>query len=112
MATSSTNEEARRRRARVLSEVASEGTVGLCRVLRRAASPDDEAASVPVSALVNAVPGITVLDAYELMLRTHVHERDLAGDLSPGQRVALLELVSTTVRMRRALTPHGYRLAP
>jgi hypothetical protein len=92
--------EARHRRALVLSEVAAEGTVGLSRALRRAAS-DEDAAAIPVSALVHAVPGMTALDCYELMLRAHIHDRDVAGDLSPGQRVALLELVSTTGHLRQ-----------
>ncbi|MBY8881757.1 hypothetical protein [Actinacidiphila acidipaludis] len=109
--TTSSTEEARHRRALVLSEVAAEGTVGLCRALRRAAS-DEEAAAIPVSALLHAVPGMTALDSYELMLRAHVHDKDLAGDLTPGQRVTLLELVSTTSHVRHQLTPRGYRLAP
>ena len=109
----SSSDEARHQRALILSEVAAEGTVGLSRALRRAAASREEAAAaIPVSALIHAVPGMTALDSYEVMLRAHVHERDLAGDLSPSQRVALLELVSTTSHMRRHLTPHGYRLAP
>lgn len=95
-------EDSRHRRALVLSEVAAEGTVGLSRVLRRAMS-DDDAAAIPVSALVHAVPGMTAMDGYELMVRAHINGGDVAGDLDPGQRVALLELVRITDHMRRSL---------
>ncbi|MFI1091613.1 hypothetical protein [Streptomyces sp. NPDC020917] len=96
-------EDIRHRRALVLSEVAAEGTVGLSRVLRRAMSDDDDAAAIPVSALVHAVPGMTAMDGYELMVRAHINGGDVAGDLDPGQRVALLELVRITDHMRRDL---------
>jgi hypothetical protein len=95
-------EDVRHRRALVLSEVAAEGTAGLSRVLRRALA-DDDAAAIPVSALVRAVPGMTALDGYEVMVRAHIGGDEVAGDLSPGQRVALLELVRTTDHMRRDL---------
>jgi hypothetical protein len=95
--------EARHRRALVLSEVAAEGPLGLSRVLRRAVAGDEDAAAIPVSTLVHATPGMTALDSYELLMRAHVHTGDLAGDLTPGQRVALLELVDRTDRLRRTI---------
>lgn len=94
-------EEARHRRALVLSEVAADGAPGLSRVLRRAAAADRDAAAVPVTALVHAVPGMTALSGHELLMRAHIRETDLAGDLGPGQRVALVDLVSQTDRVRR-----------
>jgi hypothetical protein len=90
------------RRARVLSEVATEGTTGLSRVLRRAAAIDDEAADIQVSALVRAVPGMGALDSHELLVRAHIRETGRAGDLTPGQRVALVELVDRTQKLRAA----------
>lgn len=89
------DDDARHRRALVLSEVAAEGPAGLSRVLRRAAS-DEDAAAVPVSTLVHAVPGMTAPDGHDLLARAHIRDGDLAGDLSPGQRVALVELVTRT----------------
>jgi hypothetical protein len=96
---------ARHRTALVLSEIAAEGTPGLSRALRRAAAGDKEAAAIPVSALVHAAPGMTALDCHQLLRRAHVRESDLAGDISPGQRVALLELVERTDRLRRTVAP-------
>jgi hypothetical protein len=81
------------RRALVLSEVVTEGTVGLSRVLRRAAAIDSDAADVRVAALVRAIPGIGAIDTYELLSAAHIREAGRAGDLTPGQRVALVELV-------------------
>lgn len=89
------DDDARHRRALVLSEVAAEGPAGLSRVLRRAAS-DEDAAAVPVSTLVHAVPGMTAPDGHDLLARAQIRDGDLAGDLSPGQRVALVELVTRT----------------
>lgn len=96
------SQEASHRRALVLSEVATEGTVGLSRVLRRAAAIDGDAADIQVSALVRAVPGMGALDCHELLTRAHVRESGLAGDLTPGQRVALVELVDRTQKLRAA----------
>ena len=91
------DDDARHRRALVLSEVAAEGPAGLSRVLLRAASDGDgDAAAVPVSTLVHAVPGMTAPDGHDLLVRAHIRDGDLAGDLSPGQRVALVELVTRT----------------
>jgi hypothetical protein len=88
--------DATHRRALVLSEVAAEGPVGLYRVLRRAVSGDDDAAGTRVSGLVRALPGVTVLDSYDLLMRSHIRESALAGDLTPGQRVALCSLLDRT----------------
>ncbi|HEY5834140.1 hypothetical protein [Streptomyces sp.] len=96
--------ETSHRRALVLSEVATDGTAGLSRVLRRAASIDGDAADVRVSALIRAVPGMGVLDSHELLIRAHIRETGLAGDLTPGQRVALVELVDRTQRLRGAIS--------
>lgn len=89
-------DDADHRRALVLSEVAAEGPVGLYRVLRRAVSGDADAADTRVSGLVRALPGVTILDSHELLLRSHIRESALAGDLTPGQRVALVSLVDRT----------------
>ncbi len=97
--------EARHRRALLLGEVAAEGPTGLARVLRRAAAGDADAASMPVTALVHAAPGMTALDGHQLLRRAHIRERDLAGEITPDQRVALLELVDRTDRLRRAIEP-------
>jgi len=97
-------DDAAHRRAVVLSEVATGGTIGLTRVLRRAASIDGDAADIRVAALVRAVPGMGALDCYELLSRTHIREAGLAGDLTPGQRVALVELVDRTQHMREAIS--------
>lgn len=88
--------EAAHRQAMVLSEVAAEGPVGLSRVLRRAASGDEDAAAVPVSALLRAVPGMTLLDSHDFLLRAHIPPATLAGALTPGQRVALVYVVDGT----------------
>ncbi|MEE4546654.1 hypothetical protein V2S66_32405 [Streptomyces sp. V4-01] len=95
--------QTRHRRALVLSEVAAEGPPGLCRVLRRAAAGDGDAAAIPVTALVHATPGMTALDGHQLLRRAHIRESELAGEISPGQRVALVELVDRTDRLRRAV---------
>jgi hypothetical protein len=89
-------------RAIVLSEVAVEGPAGLARVLRRATAGDEIAAAVPVASLVQSVPGMTSLDGFQLLRRAHIPQSALAGGLSAGQRVALLELVGLTDRMRAA----------
>jgi hypothetical protein len=88
--------EAAHRRALVLSEVVAEGPVGLYRVLRRAASGDEDAAAVPVSALVRAIPGVTLLDSHDFLVRSHIPAAALAGELTPGQRVALVYVVDGT----------------
>jgi hypothetical protein len=85
--------EASHRRALVLSEIAAEGGPGLSRVLRRAAKGDQDAAGIRVGSLVRAVRPLGALDTHEFLLRSHIRESDLAGDLTPGQRVALLSLV-------------------
>jgi hypothetical protein len=85
--------DASHRRALVLSEVTAEGATGLSRVLRRAAKGDRDAAQIPVGALVRAVRPLGALDTHEFLLRSHIREADLAGDLGPGQRVALLSLI-------------------
>jgi hypothetical protein len=94
--------EASHRRALVLSEVATEGTAGLSRALRRASAIDGDAADIRVSALIRAVPGMSALDSHELLIRAHVREDGLAGDLTPGQRVALVELADRVQRLRGA----------
>jgi hypothetical protein len=96
--------EAGHRRALILSEIASDGTAGLSRVLRRAAAIDGDAADIRVSALVRAVPGMGALDCHELLSRAHIREAGLAGDLTPGQRVAVVELVDRAQRLRAAQT--------
>ncbi|WP_159012091.1 hypothetical protein [Streptomyces sp. NRRL F-5123] len=88
--------EAAHRQALVLSEVSAEGAVGLFRVLRRAASGDEDAASVPVSALLRAIPGMTLLDSHDFLLRAHIPPPALAGTLTAGQRVALVYVVDGT----------------
>jgi hypothetical protein len=88
--------EAAHRQALVLSEVAAEGAVGLFRVLRRAASGDEDAASVPVSALLRAIPGMTLLDSHDFLVRAHIPPSAVAGTLTPGQRVALVYVVDGT----------------
>jgi hypothetical protein len=85
--------DASHRRALVLSEVTAEGATGLSRVLRRAARGDRDAAQIRVSSLVRAVRPLGALDTHEFLVRSHIREADLAGDLTPGQRVALLTLV-------------------
>jgi hypothetical protein len=80
----------------VLSEVAAEGPVGLYRVLRRAVSGDEDAAAVPVSALLRAIPGVTLLDSHDFLARSHIPSASCAGELSPGQRVALVYVVDGT----------------
>jgi hypothetical protein len=97
--------EAGHRRARVLSEVAAEGPVGFSRVLRRAASGDPDAAGIRVEALLRALPGMGVLDSHDLMVRAHVREGGLAGELNPGQRVALVECVERAQHLRGAGWP-------
>jgi hypothetical protein len=92
----SLDEEAAHRQALVLSEVAAEGPVGLFRVLRRAASGDEDAGALPVSTLVRALPGVTLLDAHDFLVRAHVPPPTPAGDLTPGQRVALSYLLDGT----------------
>lgn len=84
------------RQALVLSEVAAEGPVGLYRVLRRAVSGDEDAAAVPVSALLRAIPGVTLLDSHDFLARSHIPSASCAGELSPGQRVALVYVVDGT----------------
>ncbi|BBA98868.1 hypothetical protein RVR_5226 [Actinacidiphila reveromycinica] len=85
--------ETTHRRALVLSEVAAEGATGLSRVLRRASAGDEDAAAITVSALVRSVRPLTALDTHQFLRRAHIAEGDLAGDLTPGQRVALVSLV-------------------
>ncbi|SFE21705.1 hypothetical protein SAMN05216251_102130 [Actinacidiphila alni] len=97
--------EASHRRARVLSEVAAEGPVGLSRVLRRAAAGDADAAGIRVEALVRALPGMGVLDSHDLLLSARIRETGLAGELSPGQRVALVEFVDRARHLRESGLP-------
>jgi hypothetical protein len=85
--------EAGHRRALVLSEVVAEGQVGLYRVLRRAAAGDEDAAGIRVAALVRALPGMGTFDSHDMLVRAHIREGGLAGELTPGQRVALIECV-------------------
>ncbi|SEG41194.1 hypothetical protein SAMN05216223_10538 [Actinacidiphila yanglinensis] len=85
--------DAAHRRALLLSEVAAEGASGLSRVLRRATSGDEVAAGLTVSALVRSVRPLTAMDTHEFLRRAHIRESDLAGDITPGQRVALVSLV-------------------
>ena len=85
--------ETTHRRALVLSEVAADGASGLSRVLRRASSGDEDAAAITVSALVRSVRPLTALDTHEFLRRAHIRETDLAGDISPGQRVALVSVI-------------------
>lgn len=91
-----TDPDADHRRALVLSEVAAEGPDGLFRVLRRAASGDADAAGIPVSGLVRALPGITMLDSHDFLLNARIRDSALAGDLTPGQRVALTTVLDRT----------------
>ena len=93
--------EASHRRALVLSEVAADGAPGLSRVLRRAAKGDQDAAGIPVGSLVRAVHPLGALDTHEFLRRSHIRESELAGDLSPGQRVALLSLVDLSSHFNR-----------
>lgn len=88
--------DARHRRALVLSEVVAEGVPGLSRVLRRAAAGDEDAAGIPVATLVHALPGVSAPAGLEFLVRARIGDTDLAGDLTPGQRVALLEQVDHT----------------
>lgn len=97
--------EAGHRRALVLSEVAAEGPVGLFRVLRRAAAGDEDAAGIQVSSLVRALPGMGALDCRDLLLYAHIRESGLAGDLTPGQRVALVECVDRARRLHNPWAP-------
>lgn len=85
--------DAEHRRALVLSEVAAEGPDGLFRVLRRAAAGDTDAAGIPVSGLVRALPGITVLDSHDFLQHARIRDTAAAGDLTPGQRVALTSVL-------------------
>lgn len=85
--------EAGHRRALVLGEVTADGAAGLSRVLRRAARGDPDAADIPVAALVRAVRPLGALDTHDFCSRAHVPSGQRAGDLTPGQRVALLWLV-------------------
>lgn len=85
--------EAGHRRALLLGEVTADGAAGLSRVLRRAARGDPDAADIPVAALVRAVRPLGALDTHDFCSRAHVESGQRAGDLTPGQRVALLWLV-------------------
>jgi hypothetical protein len=87
------NSEATHRRALLLSEVSAEGASGLSRVLRQASTGDADAAALTVSSLVRSVRPLTALDTHEFLRRAHIRESDLAGEISPGQRVALVSLV-------------------
>jgi hypothetical protein len=91
--------DAGHRRALVLSEVAVEGPIGLYRVLRRAAAGDPDAAGLTVSALVRALPGVGAYDTHDLLALAHIPSTVAAGDLTPGQRVAL------ATQLDRALPP-------
>jgi len=93
--------EASHRRALVLSEVAADGAPGLSRVLRRAAEGDPVASAIPVGSLVRAVRPFGAWDTHEFLVRSHIREADLAGDLDPAQRVALLSLVDLSQHFRR-----------
>lgn len=95
--------EASHRRARVLSEVAAEGVMALSRVLRMAARGDSAATDIPVVLLVRAVPVLRTADSADLLTRARIPQSCVAGDLAPGQRLALLELVG--------LAQSGYRSA-
>ncbi|WP_333770477.1 hypothetical protein [Streptomyces sp. IBSBF 2435] len=91
------HDDADHRRALVLSEVAAEGPAGLFRVLRRAGSGEDaDAAGIRVSGLIRALPGMTMPTSHDLLLRAHIRESALAGELTPGQRVALVSVVDRT----------------
>lgn len=100
-------QDVRHRRALVLSEVAAEGPVGLFRVLREAASGDEDAAGIRVSALVRALPGMGSLECYELLLRAHIRETGLAGELTPGQRVALVGVLDRAQYVREHQPPNA-----
>ncbi|SDM93168.1 hypothetical protein [Actinacidiphila guanduensis] len=93
------------RRALVLSEVAAEGTTGLKRVLRRAVSGDEDAAALPVASLVRAVRPLTALDTYSLLRYAHIRESDLAGEISAGQRVALVAVIDRIAHLPQVRPP-------
>ncbi|MFF7155972.1 hypothetical protein [Streptomyces sp. NPDC008139] len=97
--------EVSHRRALVLSEVAAEGMVGLARVLRRAAARDEDAAGIRVEALLRALPGMGMFDSHYLLVRAQIRESGLAGELSPGQRVALMEFVERARHLHDPVPP-------
>lgn len=94
--------EAGHRRALVLSEVATEGVMALSRVLRRAARGDGAATDIPVVLLIRAVPVLRTADSADLLTRARIPQSCVAGDLAPGQRVALLELVGLAQNAARS----------
>jgi len=94
--------EASHRRALVVSEIAAEGVMALSRVLRRAARGDGAAADIPVVLLLRAVPVLRTADSADLLTRARIPQSCVAGDLAPGQRVALLELVGLAQSASRA----------
>lgn len=94
---------ARHRRTLLLGEISADGMRGLSHVLRRASAGDRDAAGIPVSSLLKALPDVTALSAYELLRWANVRESDLAGDLGASQRVALLGTVERAEHLRRLL---------
>ncbi|MEV6005947.1 hypothetical protein AB0M29_04005 [Streptomyces sp. NPDC051976] len=98
-------QDVRHRRALILSEIAAEGPVRLFRALREAASGDDDAAGIRVSALVRALPGRGAINCHELLLRAHIKETGLAGDLTADQRVALVGVLDRAQYVREHRSP-------
>jgi len=79
-------------RTGVVAEVAVGGAAGLARLLFRAGSGDRAAADIRVGALVDALPGMSLLDRIDIMASAGVDHRRLVGDLDAAQRVALCQM--------------------
>jgi hypothetical protein len=81
-------------RTDVLAEVTIYGAAGLARLLYRAASGDRAAADIRAAAMVNALPGMSMLDRLDIMASAGVDGTRLAGDLDPAERVALCQMAT------------------
>ncbi|MGA5699592.1 hypothetical protein [Peterkaempfera bronchialis] len=87
-------------RAELLSEVSTDGVIGLTRVLRAAGRGDQDAAQMPVAALLRALPGMGSLTAHELLRSAHIREDQQVRDLDAYQWGPLLQIMSRLSRAR------------
>ena len=84
----------------MLGEVATDGMLGLLRLIRRTGAADAPAGQVAASAALHALPGMGLLTGHEVLSRAHVTERQTLASLTPEQRVALCRLVTRLQRVR------------
>jgi hypothetical protein len=84
----------------VLGEVATDGMLGLLRVLRRTGAADAPAGQVPASAALHALPGMGLLTGHEVLRRAHVTEGQILASLTPAQRVAICRLITRLQHIR------------